>query len=170
MLVDEAYIQFSDAQSCLDLIPQGADLLVTRTFSKIYGLAGLRCGLIAGRKDLLDGMARYGVNITPMPAVVAAEASLLDPDLVPMRKAQNKAVRDDLIAWCAAQDLRTLPSQASFLMIHVGRPGADVTAALAKARIFIGGPRKHMEDWVRVSIGTAAEMQAFKAALLKVLA
>ena len=170
VLVDEAYIQFSDAQSCLDLIPQGADLLVTRTFSKIYGLAGLRCGLIAGRKDLLDGMARYGVNITPMPAVVAAEASLLDPDLVPMRKAQNKAVRDDLIAWCAAQDLRTLPSQASFLMIHVGRPGADVTAALAKARIFIGGPRKHMEDWVRVSIGTAAEMQAFKAALLKVLA
>ena len=102
--------------------------------------------------------------------MVAAEASLLDPDLVPMRKAQNKAVRDDLIAWCAAQGLRTLASQASFLMIHVGRPGADVTASLAKARIFIGGPRKHMEDWVRVSIGTAAEMQAFKAALLKVLA
>ncbi len=170
LLVDEAYIQFSDAQSCLDLVASGADLLVTRTFSKIYGLAGLRCGLIAGRKDLLDGMARHGVNITPMPAVVAAEASLLDADLVPVRKTENKAVRDDLIAWCTAQGLRTLPSEASFLMIHVGRPGADVTAALARDRIFIGGPRKHMDDWVRVSIGTAAEMQAFKIALLKVLA
>ena len=55
-------------------------------------------------------------------------------------------------------------------MIHVGRPGADVTAALAKEGVFIGGPRKHMEDWVRVSFGTPQEMQAFKAAFLKVLA
>ncbi|WP_420144608.1 aminotransferase class I/II-fold pyridoxal phosphate-dependent enzyme [Sphingobium sp.] len=170
LLIDEAYIHFSDAQSCLDLVAKGADLLVTRTFSKIYGLAGLRCGFIAGRKDLLDGMARYGVNITPMPAVIAAEASLLDPALLPERKAENRAIRDDLTAWCRAKGLRTLPSEASFMMIHVGRPGADVTAALAKDGIFIGGPRKHMDDWVRVSMGTAQEMQAFKVALLKALA
>ncbi len=170
LLIDEAYIQFSDAQSCLDLVAKGADVLVARTFSKIYGLAGLRCGLIAARKDLLDGMADYGVNITPMPAVVAAEASLLDSDLVPQRKAYNKAVRDDLFAWLDAKGMRYLPSQASFAMIHVGRPGADVTAALAKEGVFIGGPRKHMEDWVRVSFGTPQEMQAFKTAFLKVLA
>ncbi|KMS55911.1 aminotransferase class I/II-fold pyridoxal phosphate-dependent enzyme [Sphingobium cupriresistens] len=170
LLVDEAYIHFSDAQSCLDLVARQADLLVTRTFSKIYGLAGLRCGLIAGRKDLLDGMARYGTNITPMPAVLAAEASLLDPTLLPTRKAENKAVRDDLFAWLDARGLRYLPSQASFAMIHVGRPGAAVTAALAQAGIFIGGPRKHMDDWVRVSFGSPAEMQAFKAAFLKVMA
>jgi histidinol-phosphate aminotransferase len=170
LLIDEAYIHFSDAQSCLDLVAKDADVLVTRTFSKIYGLAGLRCGLIAGRKDLLDGMARHGVNITPMPAVVAAEASLLDATLLPARKAENKALRDDLIAWCTAKGLRTLPSQASFVMIHVRRPGAAVTAALAQEGVFIGGPRKHMDDWVRVSIGSAREMQAFKAALLKALA
>ena len=170
LLIDEAYIHFSDAQSCLDLVAKGADVLVTRTFSKIYGLAGLRCGLIAGRKDLLDGMARYGVNITPMPAAVAAEASLLDATLLPARKAENKARRDDLLAWCAGKGLRTLPSQASFVMIHVGRSGAAVTAALAQQGVFIGGPRKHMDDWVRVSIGTAGEMQAFKAALLRALA
>ncbi|HUD93183.1 aminotransferase class I/II-fold pyridoxal phosphate-dependent enzyme [Sphingobium sp.] len=170
LLVDEAYIHFSDAQSCLDLVAKGADVLVTRTFSKIYGLAGLRCGLISGRKDLLDGMARYGVNITPMPAVIAAEASLLDPALLPRRKTENKAIRDDLAAWCKAKGLRTLPSEASFMMIHVGRPGADVTATLAKEGIIVGGPRKHMEDWVRVSMGTPQEMQAFKAALLKALA
>ena len=170
LLIDEAYIQYSDAQSCLDLVAKGADVLVTRTFSKIYGLAGLRCGLIAGRRDLLDAMADYGVNITPMPAVVAAEASLLDPDLVPRRKAYNKAVRDDLFAWADARGLRYLPSQASFAMLHVGRPGADVTAALAEQKIFIGGPRKYMDDWVRVSFGTPAEMQAFKLALAKLLA
>ena len=170
LLIDEAYIHFSDATSCLDLVAKGAGVLVTRTFSKIYGLAGLRCGLIAGRKDLLDGMARYGTNITPMPAVIAAEASLLDPALLTSRKAANKAVRDDLYAWLAARGMRYLPGDASFAMIHVGRPGADVTAALAAQKIFIGGPRKHMDDWVRVSFGTPAEMQAFKAAFIKVLA
>lgn len=170
LLIDEAYIHFSDAQSCLDLVAKGADVLVARTFSKIYGLAGLRCGIIAGRKDLLDGMATYGVNITPMPAVVAAEASLLDPGLLAERKAYNKAVRDDLFAWADARDMRYLPSQASFAMLHVGRPGAEVTAALAKEKIFIGGPRKHMEDWVRVSFGTPAEMQAFKAAFARIMA
>ncbi|WP_311266978.1 aminotransferase class I/II-fold pyridoxal phosphate-dependent enzyme [Sphingobium sp. WCS2017Hpa-17] len=170
LLIDEAYIHFSDAPSCLDLVAKGADVLVTRTFSKIYGLAGLRCGLIAGRKDLLDGMADYGVNITPMPAVVAAEASLLDPRLLPDRKAYNKAVRDDLFAWLDQRGIRYLPSEGSFAMIHVGRPGADVTAALASQKIFIGGARKHMDDWVRVSFGTPAEMQAFKLAFAKVMA
>lgn len=170
LLIDEAYIHFSDAQSCLDLVAKGADVLVTRTFSKAYGLAGLRCGLIAGRKDLLDGLLDYGVNITPMPAVVAAEASLLDPRLLPERKAMNKAVRDDLFAWLDRQGRRYLPSQASFAMIHTGKPGAEVTAALAAQKIFIGGPRKYMDDWVRVSIGTQAEMDAFKAAFAKVVA
>ena len=170
LLIDEAYIDFSDAQTCLDLVANGADVLVTRTFSKIYGLAGLRCGLIAGRKDLLDGMARYGTNITPMPAVIAAEASLLDPMLLPTRKTENKVVREDLYRWLDAQGLRYLPSQASFAMIHVGRSGAAVTAALAAQKIYIGGPRKHMDDWVRVSFGTPAEMQAFKAGLLKAMA
>ena len=170
LLIDEAYIHFSDAPSCLDLVAKGADVLVARTFSKIYGLAGLRCGLIAGRQDLLDGMADYGVNITPMPAVVAAEASLLDPKLLPDRKAYNKAVRDDLFAWLDRRGIRYLPSEGSFAMIHVGRPGAAVTAALAAQKIFIGGPRKHMDDWVRVSFGTPAEMQAFKIAFAKVMA
>lgn len=170
LLIDEAYIQYSDAQTCLDLVAKGADVMVTRTFSKIYGLAGLRCGLIAGRKDLIDGMADHGVNITPMPAVVAAEASLLDPALVPQRKAYNKAARDDLFAWADRRGMRYLPSQASFAMLHVGRPGKDVTAALAAQKIFIGGPRKYMDDWVRVSFGTPAEMRAFKTALAKLLA
>jgi len=169
LLVDEAYIHFSEAQSCLDLVARGADLFVLRTFSKIYGLAGLRCGLVAARKDLLDALLRYGVNITPMPAVVAAEASLLDSALVPARKAYVKAVRDDLFAWLDARGVRYLPSQGCYAMIEVGRPGAEVQAALARERVFISGARKNMANWVRVSFGTPAEMAAFKAAFAKVV-
>lgn len=171
VLIDEAYIHYSDsAQTCLDLVAKGADVLVTRTFSKIYGLAGLRCGLIAGRKDLLDGLLDYGVNITPMPAVVAAEASLLDPALLAQRKAYNTAIREDLFAYLRARGRRYLPSETNFAMIHVGRPGADVTAALAAQKVVISGPRKHMDDWVRVSFGTPAEMTAFKTAFTTVMA
>jgi len=90
--------------------------------------------------------------------------------LLPDRKAYNKAVRDDLFAWLDRRGIRYLPSEGSFAMIHVGRPGAAVTAALAAQNIFIGGPRKHMDDWVRVSFGTPAEMQAFKIAFAKVMA
>lgn len=170
LLVDEAYIHFSDAQSCLDLVAKGADVLVLRTFSKIYGLAGLRCGLVAGRKDLLDALLDYGVNITPMPAVIAAEASLLDPKLVPQRTAYVAAVRDDLFSWLKARGIRYLPSQGCFAMIEVGRPGGEVQAALAKERVFISGARKNMDNWVRVSFGTPAEMAAFKAAFARVMA
>jgi histidinol-phosphate aminotransferase len=171
VLVDEAYIHYAPgAQSCLDLVAQGADVLVLRTFSKIYGLAGLRVGLIAGRKDLLDGLLNYGVNITPMPAVVAAAASLLDPLLVPQRRAYTAAVREDLYSWLKAHGRRFLPSQANFAMIEVGRPGGEVTAGLAKERVFISGPRKHMDNWVRVSFGTPAEMAAFKTAFAKTMA
>lgn len=171
LLVDEAYIHYSDtARSCLDLVAQGADVLVTRTFSKIYGLAGLRCGLVAGRKDLLDRIAGYAINIPPMPAVVAAEASLLDPALVPERKAYNRAVRADLFRWLDARGLRYLPSQTSFAMVQVGRPGEAVAAALARRGVHISGPRTHMPDWVRVSFGTPQEMEQFKTAFLAVLA
>jgi histidinol-phosphate aminotransferase len=171
VLIDEAYIHYSDtAQSCLDLVAKGADVLVTRTFSKIYGLAGLRVGLIAGRRDMLDGLLDYGVNITPMPAVVAAEASLLDAALVPERKAYTTAIREDVFTWLKARGMRYLPSETNFAMIEVGRPGAEVTAALAAKRVVISGPRKHMDNWVRISFGTPVEMAAFKTAFAQVMA
>lgn len=171
VLIDEAYIHYSDsAQSCLDLVAKGADVLVTRTFSKIYGLAGLRCGLIAARPDLLDRLLDYGVNITPMPAVVAAEASLLDPTLLPERKAYTKAVRDELFAWLGAKGWRYLPSETNFAMIHVGRPGGEVAAAMAARGVVISGPRKNMPDWVRVSLGSPAEMARFRTAFEAVMA
>ncbi len=170
LLVDEAYIHFSDtAVSCLDMVAKGEDVLVARTFSKIYGLAGLRCGLIAGRRDLLDRLLDYGINITPMPAVVAAEASLLDPHLLVERKAYNAAVRSDVYAWLKARGMRYLPSEASFAMVEVKRPGGPVMEAMRAKGVFISGPRKHMDDWVRISFGTPAEMAAFKTAFAAVM-
>ncbi len=170
LIIDEAYIHFSDAPSAIDLVRQGKDVIVLRTFSKIYGLAGLRCGLVIARKDLLEPMKRYGVNVMPMAAVVAAQASLADPDLLPMRKAYNAKVRDDLYAFFERLKLDYIPSRASFAMVHVGRPGTEVATKLAEQRIHVSRQRGDMVNWIRVSFGTPEEMAAFKAAFERIMA
>ena len=170
VLVDEAYIHFSNtARSAIALVREGQDVVVTRTFSKIYGLAGLRCGVAIARKDILDQMLGYGDNVMPMPAVVAAEASLMDPQLVPERKLFNDRAREDLYAYFRAQGLTYIPSEANFTMVKVGKPGDAVIKALAARRVFVSGGRGIGEDWVRVSFGAPAEMDAFKTALTAVL-
>jgi histidinol-phosphate aminotransferase len=170
VLVDEAYIHFSTtARSAIDMVRDGQDVIVTRTFSKIYGLAGLRCGLAIARKDILDQMLGYGDNVMPMPAVVAAEASLMEPGLVAERRAYNARIREDLYAYFRAQKLDYIPSETNFTMVRVGKPGAGVMKALADRRVFVSGGRGVGEDWVRVTIGAPAEMDAFKTALTAVL-
>ncbi len=94
--VDEAYIHLCDAPSTLDFVKAGKDVVVLRTFSKAYGMAGLRCGFAIARPDLLDKvMDRSGWNLMPITALVAASASLKDPGLVPERKRINASVRQE---------------------------------------------------------------------------
>ena len=96
VLVDEAYIHFCDAPSVIDLVTSGHDLIVLRTFSKLYGMAGLRCGFAIGRPDLMQKLEDYGGgNPMPVTAVTAASASLKDPQLVAERKRINAEVREE---------------------------------------------------------------------------
>src|SRR5215467_12865493 len=94
VLVDEAYIHLTEAPNALDLVKAGKDVIVLRTFSKAYGLAGIRCGFIIARPDLLEKiMAHGGWNFMPVTALVAATASLKDPLLAAERRRINTAVR-----------------------------------------------------------------------------
>ena len=90
VLVDEAYIHFSDTESRMDLVKADKDVLVLRTFSKIYGMAGLRCGVVFGKPALIEKVESYGGwNFMPITALAAASASLKDAQLVPERKRIN---------------------------------------------------------------------------------
>src|SRR5260370_39483118 len=83
VLVDEAYIHFSDAVSAMDLVKAGKDAILLRTFSKIYGMAGLRCGAVFGRPDLLEKIETYGGwNFIPITGPAAESARLKDAQLV----------------------------------------------------------------------------------------
>ena len=171
LLVDEAYIHLSDAESVLDLVAAGKDLIVLRTFSKIYGMAGIRCGLALGRPDLLKKLEAFGGNNSPpVTAVSAANVSLLDTDLVTTRKKIIGDTRRETLAWLAANNYKVLgDSQSNCFMIDTGRRGRQVMAAMEAKGVIIGRTWPIWPLAVRISVGTPAEMAKFRTAFKEVM-
>jgi histidinol-phosphate aminotransferase len=170
VLVDEAYIHFSDATSALDLVKADKDVLVLRTFSKIYGMAGLRCGAIFGRPELIEKVETYaGWNFMPITALVAASASLKDAQLVPDRKRINASVRSNVFAWLDHNGYSYIPSQTNCFMLDVKRPAKEVIEAMAGQNVHIGRIWPVWPTCTRITVGTADEMDQFQAALKRVM-
>jgi histidinol-phosphate aminotransferase len=168
VMVDEAYIHFSDAPSAIDLVKADKDVVVFRTFSKIYGMAGLRCGFAIARPDLLKRMNSYGGwNPMPVTACAAATASLNQANLVAERKSINTAVRQSTFAWLDKNGYEYSPSVANCFMLNTRKPAKDVIAAMAHQKVYIGRPWPSMPDWVRITVGTQAEMEQFQVAFQK---
>jgi histidinol-phosphate aminotransferase len=170
LLVDEAYIHFSDATTVLDLVKADKDLIVLRTFSKIYGMAGLRCGFAIGRPDLLEKMTAFsGWSAMPITAVAAATASVKDPRLVPERKQINASIREATFQWLAKNGYSFVPSQSNCFMLDAKRPVKEVIAAMAAQNVFIGRPWPVWPTHVRITVGTQAEMERFQEAFQHVM-
>jgi histidinol-phosphate aminotransferase len=171
LLVDEAYIHLSDATTALDLVKADKDLIVLRTFSKIYGMAGLRCGFAIARPDLLEKMGAYsGWSAMPITAVAAATASLKDPHLVPDRKHINTTIREATFEWLSKNSYSFVPSQSNCFMVDAKRPAKEVIAAMAAQNVFIGRPWPIWPTHVRITVGTQAEMERFQEAFQHVMA
>src|SRR6266849_3801983 len=171
VLVDEAYIHFADAISVMDLVKAGKDVILLRTFSKIYGMAGLRCGAVFGRPDLLEKIENYGGwNFMPITALVAALASLKDVQLVPERKRINARTRGEVFAWLDRNGYSYVPSESNCFMLDTKRPAKAAIDAMAKQNIFIGRIWPVWPTYARITIGTAPEMEQFQAAWQKEMA
>jgi len=170
VVVDEAYIHFSGAPSSIDLVKAHKDVIVLRTFSKAYGMAGIRCGAIIAHPDTSEKvLERGGFNFMPVTAVVAATASLKDTDLIPERRRINAAVRQQTFQFFDQNGFSYIPSEANCFMVDVKRPGQQVRAAMAKENVLIGRIWPIMPTWVRVTVGTQEEMAKFQTAFQKVM-
>lgn len=169
LLVDEAYIHLSDASPSLDLVAADKDIIVLRTFSKIYGMAGLRCGFAIGRPDLLAKLEPYGWNAMPVTACVAATCSLKDKTLIPTRKKINADIREQTLSWLAKNNYSFVPSQSNCFMVEVKRPGAQFITAMEKKNVYIGRVWPVWPTHVRVTVGTQSDMQAFMTAFKEVM-
>jgi histidinol-phosphate aminotransferase len=170
VLLDEAYIHISkNAVPCSDLVAAGKDLVILRTFSKLYGMAGLRAGAALARPDLLSRLARQGANIMPVTGMIGAQASLRAKDLVTERRKLIGDVRDDTLEFLAKHNFSFVPSESNKFMVDVKRPGGEVVRAMAAEKVYIGRVWSAMPTHVRVSVGTREEMAKFKEAFLKIM-
>jgi histidinol-phosphate aminotransferase len=170
LLVDEAYIHLSDEPTVLDQVAAGKDLIVMRTFSKVYGMAGIRCGFAIGRPDLLAKLQAYFQNMMPITALVAAKVSLEDPDLVPTRKKWIADTRIETIAWLKANGFKPIGvSHSNCFMIDTGRDGHGVISALRDQKVYIGRLWPVWPNAVRVTVGMPEEMAKFRVAFADVM-
>jgi histidinol-phosphate aminotransferase len=170
VLIDEAYIHFSDEPRSLHYVKEGKDVIVLRTFSKLYGMAGIRMGFAVGRPGLLAKLTPLGgQNSLPITAIAAAKASITDPDLVPTRKKLIGEIRAENLAWLKGQGYAVTPSDSNCFMLDVKRPGGEVLAALAKKDVYIGRIWPAWPNRVRITVGTREEMAIFQKAFTEVM-
>ncbi len=170
LLVDEAYIHLSDEQTVLDQVTAGKDIIVLRTFSKIYGMAGIRCGVAIARPDLLEKLMPYYQNAMPVTALVAARASIADKDLIPTRKKWIADSRIETISWLKSNGYKPIGTSVSnCFMIDTGRPANSVIASMQKEKIYIGRIWPVWPNAVRITVGSPDDMAKFRTAFKKVM-
>jgi histidinol-phosphate aminotransferase len=173
VIVDEAYHHFCDDESCIDLVRQDKDVIVMRTFSKIYGMAGLRAGFAIARPDLLERFknvdrSNQGAASVSITTAAAARASLQDKDLVPLRKKINSDIRSETLEFLTKHGYKIVPgSQGNMFMVDVKRPGREFQIAMLKENVAVGRTWSAMPSYVRVTVGTKSEMERFQTAFVK---
>jgi histidinol-phosphate aminotransferase len=172
VVMDEAYFEYADAADypdCLKLRNLRERLIVMRTFSKAYGLAGLRIGYAIGPSKLIDYMNRVRApfNVT-LPGQAAAIAALDDQEHVAKSREINSVERARLTERLQDMGLTVAPSQANFVLVDVRRPARPVYDALLRHGVIVR-PFGNLPTSLRVTVGLARENERFLAALAEVL-
>jgi len=168
VLVDEAYVDFSGGRDCLALAKELPNVLVCRTLSKSYSLAGLRLGWAIGPAELIAALYKLkdSYNVDRLAQAVAL-AALGDVPWMQANAARIAATRDRVAAELEKRGFRVVPSAANFLFVEppAGQSAADLFAALRERKILVRYfPGGRTDNFLRVSIGTDAQMEAFLAA------
>lgn len=172
IVVDEAYFDFVDDPryaSAIEFIPAHPNVIVARTFSKIYGMAGMRLGYAIGAKEPIARLAAQLLQDNGNAAVLqAALASLADSDHVATCRAQLNATRQWLCAELTKDSRPFIPSQANFVMLGMGTDVKPIIEQFRARNIFVGRQFPAMPDFLRVTIGTQPEIESFLAALREI--
>ncbi len=173
VLVDEAYFHYaesSDYESVIPLVQLRPNLIVARTFSKIYGMAGLRCGYGIAQRSVIQRMQQQqawdSMNIV---ALAGARASLLDSRQVAEGRRRNSETRQHVISSLTKFGYEVVPSQTNFIMVDLKRNVKPVIAAMGDHGVHVGRLFPAMPQHLRVTIGTSDEMETFLGAFRAVM-
>lgn len=174
VFVDEAYIEFLDqyeSKSMVQLVKEGHNVLVCRTFSKIYGLAGLRIGYLIGQPDTLKKIASKQMwGNYNQAGLAAAAASLEDKDFVAMTRKKNAEARQHLFNYLNSKKWSYGKSVANVVFFPAPIDGKTILEQTEKKGYQIRVWDYAGKEWCRVSIGTLEEMKGFTKAFDQVIA
>lgn len=173
VLVDEAYLDYADApheHSMIELVREGREVIVTRTFSKLHGLAGLRVGYGVAPPELAARLREFcdwsSVNIL---ALAAAGAALRDVSFQERCHAENREARQYMANSLWDMGLPVAPSAANFLFFRTGRPLREFRASMRRHGILVGRAFPPYLDWCRVAVGHMHQARRFLQAVRRVL-
>jgi histidinol-phosphate aminotransferase len=174
ILVDEAYFHYADSpdyDSVIALVKDHPNLIVSRTFSKIYGMAGLRCGYCVAQKETIDRLRRNQMwdSVNCM-ALAAAVASLDDLDHVPKGQRLNREAKTFVTSELAKMGYEQIPSQANFIMFDCKRSVVPLIQAMKQRHVHVGRLFPALPNHMRLTIGKKTEMESFLSAFKQVTA
>ena len=174
ILVDEAYFHYADGtdyESVIPLVKDHPNLIVARTFSKIYGMAGLRCGYCIAQPETIKRMHPFqmwdSVNIM---ALVAASASLDDVDQVNNGRKLTSEAKSFTTSELDKMGYKLIPSQANFIMFDCKRPEVPIIKAMKERNVQVGRLFPALPNHMRLTIGKHSEMESFVSAFKQVMA
>jgi histidinol-phosphate aminotransferase len=174
VLVDEAYFHYADSpdyESVIPLVKDHPNLVVARTFSKIYGMAGLRCGYCVAQAETIKQMRPHQMwdSVNCM-ALAAATASLDDPDQVTNGQRSNREAKTFTTSELDKMGYKTIPSQANFIMFDCKRPVVPLIQAMKQRNVHVGRLFPALPNHMRLTIGKKSEMETFLATFREVMA
>jgi len=169
LLLDEAYIHLSNEQSGMEWVAADKDVIILRTFSKLYGMAGLRAGAAIARPDLLAKIQPYTAGALAVTGMVGANASLKVKGLVAERRKIIGDIREDVLGFVSKKGYKFLPTVSNKFMLDVRMSAPEFQKKMMAENIYVGRSWSALPTHSRISIGTADEMAKFKAAFTKIM-
>ena len=170
VLVDEAYTHFAGVPTASYMVSAGKSVIVMRTFSKIFGMAGMRMGYIMTQPEIIAKLMRYDGGMQsgalPLPSLACATASLTASDLIAARRKEMQEARGLALDHLKKRGLTVLPTQANMFMVDwKSRSAKEMQAAFRSQSVEIGRSWPIWPTISRVTVGSMSEMSAFCAAL-----
>ena len=164
ILIDEAYNELTDKPdytSMVDLVREGANVLITRTFSKIFGMAGLRVGYGMGHPDMVKVVKDHVMAWPNGVGLYAAYHSYLDDAFIDFSRQKILQGRAMVNATFRRNGIEPLPSQTNFVYADIGRDASDFKNEMAANQVIIRGAYKGYANYSRVSMGRIEELEVF---------
>jgi histidinol-phosphate aminotransferase len=172
VFADEAYFDFiteKNYPSMTRLVKEGHNVIVSKTFSKVYVLAGLRIGYLVARPDIAQRLIRNRVAYTNVLALHAASTALDEQDFYDHSLRKNEEAKAMIYQQLDQLGLPYVKSHTNFVFFQTGRPITEVQKAMLAQGVSVGRPFPPFLDWCRISTGTIKEMEMFNQALRKVM-